>query len=221
MKSLAAFETAASLLLVAGALFASAGDLQWPMAWAFVLVFAGFCVVALLMLSPALLSERSRLLAQGERADVLVSIAFALLLYPGTLVACGLDRRFGWSAPVPILAQASALALFVVGYAFALWAMRANPFFATVVRIQSERGHRVVDQGPYRWVRHPGYAGAVVAHLALPVSLGSLWGLGPAVLGCFLLALRSVWEERTLRSGLEGYSEYMLRVRWRLIPGVW
>ncbi len=218
---LAAFETAASLLLVAGALFASAGNLQWPMAWAFVLVFAGFCVVALLMLSPALLRERSRLLAQGERADVLVSIAFALLLYPGTLVACGLDRRLGWSARVPIPVQASSLALFAVGYAFALWAMRANPFFATVVRIQSERGHRVVDQGPYRWVRHPGYAGAVFAHLALPVSLGSLWGLVPAVLGCALLALRSVWEEGTLRKGLAGYPEYMARVRWRLVPGVW
>ena len=108
-----------------------------------------------------------------------------------------------------------------MGYAFSLWAMRVNPFFATVVRIQSERGHRVVDQGPYRWVRHPGYAGAVVAHLALPVALGSLWGLAPAVLGCLFLLARIQAEERTLRSGLTGYPEYASRVRWRLVPGVW
>ena len=99
--------------------------------------------------------------------------------------------------------------------------MRANPFFSTVVRIQSERGHRLVDQGPYQWVRHPGYAGAVVAHLALPISLGSLWGLAPAALGCLLLAFRIVHEERTLRSGLAGYPEYVLRVRWRMVPGAW
>lgn len=219
--ALAVLETAASVLLLAGALFASAGEVRWPMAWAFLLVYVGFAVVALLAVSPSLLAERSRLLAKGERGDVVLSIAFALLLYPGTLIACGLDRRFGWSAPLPVLAQASALGLFVAGYGFALWAMRANPFFSTVVRIQSERGHRLVDRGPYQWVRHPGYAGAVIAHLALPVSLGSWCGLAPAVLGCVVVALRIVGEERTLRSGLAGYPEYVLRVRWRLVPGVW
>ena len=185
----------------AGEILAAAGDVRWPMAWAFVLVFVGFALVALLLLSASLLAERSRLLAKGERADVVLSVAFALLLYPGTLIACGLDRRLGWSPPLPPVLQISALGVFVAGYAFSLWAMRANPFFATVVRIQSERGHRLVDRGPYQWVRHPGYAGAVVAHLALPVALGSLWGLVPAVLGCFLLVARIYVEERTLRGG--------------------
>lgn len=194
--ALAMLETVVSILLLAGALFASAGDLRWPMAWAFVLAYVGFAVIALLASSPSLITERSSLLAKGERADVVVSLAFALLLYPGTLVACGLDRRLGWSAPLPLLAQALALGLFVGGYGVALWAMRANPFFSTVVRIQSERGHRLVDRGPYQWVRHPGYAGAVVAHLALPISLGSLWGLAPAALGCLLVAFRIVQEER-------------------------
>ena len=99
--------------------------------------------------------------------------------------------------------------------------MRANPFFATVVRVQRERGHRVVDQGPYGMVRHPGYAGAIATHLALPVALGSLRGLLTAVAGCLLLALRAVREERVLARELGGYREYMSRVRYRLVPGVW
>ena len=219
--ALAVLETVVSLLLVSGSLLIPAGDVRWPMAWAFLLVFTGFALVALLVLSSSLLAERSRLLAQGERGDVLLSIAFALLLYPGTLMACGFDRRFGVSMAVPVWVEIPALGLFVAGYAFSLWAMQANPFFATVVRIQSERGHQVVERGPYAWVRHPGYAGAIFAHLFLPLSLGTLWGLAPAVLGCLLLAARAVREERTLRSGLAGYSEYASRVRWRLVPGVW
>lgn len=219
--ALAVLETIASILLISGALLVPAGDVRWPMAWAFILVFSAFALIALLVLSSSLLAERSRLLAQGERGDVLLSVAFALLLYPGTLITCGFDRRFGSSMPVPVWVEISALGLFVAGYAFSLWAMRANPFFATVVRIQSERGHRVVEQGPYAWVRHPGYAGAILAHLVLPLSLGTLWGLAPAVLGCLLLAARVVREERTLRSGLAGYSDYASRVRWRLVPGVW
>lgn len=219
--TLAVLETVAWILLLAGAALGSAGDLRWPMAWAFLLVSVSFAVVALFAVSPSLVAERSSLVAKGERADAALSITFALLLYPGTLVACGLDRRFGWSAPLPLLAQASALGLFVGGYAFALWAMRANPFFSTVVRIQSERGHQLVDRGPYRWIRHPGYAGAVFSHLLLPIALGSLWGLMPASLGCLLVALRIPGEERVLRRGLEGYADYMLHVRWRLVPGVW
>lgn len=219
--ALVVLETVVSVLLVAGSLFISAGDLRWPMGWAFVLTFAGFALVALVILSSSLLAERSRLLAQGERSDAVLAVAFAVFLYPGTLILCGVDRRLAWSPPIPLSIQLLALAVFVLGYAFSLWAMRVNPFFATVVRIQSERGHRLIDRGPYRWVRHPGYAGAMVAHLGLPLSVGSLWGLLPAAAGCLLLAARTVREERTLRSGLAGYTEYLSRVHWRLLPGVW
>jgi protein-S-isoprenylcysteine O-methyltransferase Ste14 len=191
------------------------------MAWAFLLVYVIFAVVALLALSRPLIEERSKLLAQGQRTDVLLASAFAVFLYPGTMLVCGFDHRFAWSPPVPGTLEVVALALFVVGYAFSLWAMRANPFFATVVRIQGERGHQVVDQGPYRLVRHPGYAGAVAAHLVLPVALGSLWGLLPAVIGSVLLAFRVVHEERVLERDLAGYREYKSRVQWRLVPGVW
>ncbi|HXK25031.1 MAG TPA: methyltransferase [Myxococcota bacterium] len=191
------------------------------MAWAYLVGFAATAVAALATSSPGLVAERSRLLAGGERDDVALSIAFFLLLYPGIWITCGLDRRFGASPELPLSLELAALALFLAGYAVALWAMHVNAFFSTMVRIQRERGHRVVDRGPYRFVRHPGYAGALLAHLALPVALGSLWGLVPAALGGAGVALRIVVEERTLRAGLAGYAEYASRVRWRLVPGVW
>jgi len=214
-------ETLASIALVAGSLFAAAGDLRWPMAWALVGAFTAFALVALVVLSSSLLVERSRLLAEGVRSDKVLSIAFAFFLYPGMLVTCGLDRRFAWSPALPLAVELAALGVFVAGYGFALWAMRINPFFATVVRIQSDRGHQVIDRGPYRWVRHPGYAGALVAHLAIPIAVGTPWGLVPAAVGALLLAARVVAEERTLRRGLDGYAAYVARVRWRLLPGLW
>jgi protein-S-isoprenylcysteine O-methyltransferase Ste14 len=143
------------------------------------------------------------------------------LLYPATFVVCGLDARFGCSPPIRLWIEGLALMLFSAGYGFALWATYSNPFFSTFVRIQRERGHHVIDRGPYAFVRHPGYAGAVVAHLVLPIALGSLLGLVPAVLGVVLIALRAVAEERTLALRLPGYREYAGRVRWRFVPGVW
>lgn len=219
--TLALLETLATLLILAAALFASAGSLHWPMAWVFLGLFVASAVVGFVGVSRSLIVERSHLLAKTERGDAPLSVTFAFLLYPGTLLACGLDRRFGWSLPLPPAVQLLALGVFIAGYGFAFQATRANPFFSAAVRIQRDRGHRVVDQGPYRWVRHPGYAGASVAHLALPIALGSLWGLAPAVLGVGLLACRVIGEERMLREGLPGYAEYARRVRWRLVPGVW
>lgn len=214
-------ETVGTLLLLAAALLLPARDLGWPEAWAFLLVMAAFSAIALASVERDLVEERSRLLAQGDAVDVVLSIAFALLLYPGTLVVCGLDHRHGWSARVPALVEATALCLFIAGYVFALWAMRANRFFSTVVRIQTDRGHRLIDDGPYRFVRHPGYAGAMLAHLALPIALGSLWGLVPAAAGCALLALRVLNEEALLLRELDGYRAYTSSTRWRLVPGVW
>lgn len=217
----AVFLTSVTIAILGASLFAAAGSLRWPMAWLFLLTFLAFSAFALVVLDPALVRERGRLLADADRTDAALSSAFALLLYPGIMVVCGLDRRFGWSPSPPALLAPAALGVFVLGYSFSLRAMRANPFFATAVRIQKERGHVVVDRGPYRCVRHPGYAGVIAAHLALPFALGSLWGLVPAVAGSLLLAARAVHEERVLERDLAGYPKYMRDVPWRLVPGVW
>jgi len=99
--------------------------------------------------------------------------------------------------------------------------MLANRFFSGVVRIQNERGHSVVSDGPYRWVRHPGYAGGFIGDLALPLLLGSAWAFIPAALTAGAVVLRTALEDRTLQAELPGYREYAQRTRFRLLPGVW
>jgi protein-S-isoprenylcysteine O-methyltransferase Ste14 len=99
--------------------------------------------------------------------------------------------------------------------------MAVNPFFSAVARIQDDRGHAVVSAGPYRWVRHPGYASSVLATLCGPVLLAAPWALVPAGLTVLVLAVRTAREDRMLRRELPGYEEYAARTRYRLLPPVW
>jgi protein-S-isoprenylcysteine O-methyltransferase Ste14 len=96
-----------------------------------------------------------------------------------------------------------------------------NRFFSGTVRLQPERGQRVVSSGPYRWIRHPGYAGGLLVYLATPIFLDSIWACLPAILLTALLVLRTALEDRFLQDELAGYREYAGRVRYRLVPGVW
>jgi protein-S-isoprenylcysteine O-methyltransferase Ste14 len=213
--------TIAVTLLLAAALFIPARRLDWPMGWAVVVFLLAFSLVGFLILPAELIAERSRGQPDARPLDVLIAGLALLFLYPATLIVCGGNFRFGWSPTIPMRLQWLSFAVVVAGYGCSLWAARSNPFFSTVVRIQHERGHRVVDRGPYALVRHPGYAGPIISHLVLPLALGSLWGLIPAAVGCTFLALRAVYEERTLARELDGYRDYMHRVRWRLVPRVW
>jgi protein-S-isoprenylcysteine O-methyltransferase Ste14 len=175
-------------LLLAAALFVPAGRLHWPMAWAFLAFYATYSVIGALLVDPELIVERTRTQPDARPLDLLLAGTALVLLLPVTVVVCGFDARFEWSPRIPIAVQAIALGVFAMGYGFALWAARCNRFFSTVVRIQRERGHHVVDTGPYALVRHPGYAGSIPAHLALPIALGSFWGLVPTAAGLVLLA---------------------------------
>jgi len=114
-----------------------------------------------------------------------------------------------------------ALLVFAFGMIFSVWAMLANKFFAKFVKIQTEREHNVITNGPYAYVRHPGYAGSLLAFISLPVALGSLWALLPASAGLSLWIVRTYLEDRTLQKELDGYSQYACRVRWRLVPYIW
>lgn len=216
----AVFATIGLFGLLGACLFRGAGTLAWPEAWAMLAVFGGFTLAAFALLPEELLRERAAPGPGSDRRDMwLASLGF-LGLYPGSFLVAGLDAgRSGSGVPLPL--QLAGFGVFVAGYAFALWAMRANRFFATFVRIQQERGHQVVSQGPYARVRHPGYAGALAAHLALPFALGSPWALLPAGFGVALFVLRTAHEDRVLAEQLPGYREYQARVPWRLLPGVW
>jgi protein-S-isoprenylcysteine O-methyltransferase Ste14 len=150
-----------------------------------------------------------------------VLAAFYTLVGPAILVIGGLDQRFGWSGSFPLTVPVVAGVVMALGYGLFSWAMASNPFFSTVVRIQTDRGHTVATGGSYRFVRHPGYAGGLATILATPFLLGSWPALIPAGALVGILIVRTILEDRTLHRELPGYVEYAGRVRYRLLPGLW
>jgi protein-S-isoprenylcysteine O-methyltransferase Ste14 len=192
------------------------------MAWAVLGIYFVSKVAGLTFTDPELIRERAAPGLGVDRGDMVIATLGYLGLYPVTFVVAGIDAvRFGPAIPIPQSIQVTALLVFAFGYAFAFWAVLSNPFFTTFVRIQDDRDHSVVSSGAYALVRHPGYAGALLAHLALPFALGSIWAVVPAVVGTIFFVARTSREDRMLRDSLAGYRDYQARVRWRLLPGVW
>lgn len=218
-------QTTVLFALVGALLFGGAGTFDWPAAWAFLFEMLALSVVTILWLfarDPGLLAERLKPPIQpGQPQTDQILLGVFILLHIAWLAFMGLDaRRFGWSS-LPVWLQAVgaigvALSLYVSWLAF-----RENTFAAPAVKIQSERGQKVITTGPYRHVRHPMYAGAILFLLGAPLMLGSLWGLVLAPVLIALLAARTFIEEKVLKAELPGYDEYASRVRYRLIPGVW
>jgi protein-S-isoprenylcysteine O-methyltransferase Ste14 len=214
------------LAIFALLLFVPAGTLAWPGAWVFlaIMAVASFGGTAWLARhDPALLKERMRPPIQRDQKswDRLLMGAF-IPLWLGWFVLMGLDKRFSWSSPpVPVSLQALGVVLIGLTLCLGLRVLQENSFAAPVVKIQKERGHRVVTSGPYAYVRHPMYASAILLAVGVPLLLGSWWGLCVAPNLILLLALRAVLEERMLKAELEGYADYAARVRYRLVPLVW
>ena len=214
--------TTVYLALLGCTLFASAGRIDWPLAWACLGMYAAISVVSVFLADPGLVRERSRVRRGTKALDMVLATVSFLLFFPSALLVAGLDvGRFGWSPSLPPALQIVAVAVFALGNAFGLWAVVRNRYFSTFVRIQEDRGHVVVRDGPYRFVRHPGYAGSIVASLALPLALGSLWALLPAFIGACGFVVRTWLEDGTLMRELTGYRDYARDTRHRLIPGVW
>lgn len=207
-------------------LFIAAGTLNWPMAWAYAIEAAAITFGSRLIMirrNPDLAAERAQSLsAEGGKSWDKIIVQLVAIVGPLlTLIVCGLDVRFGWRPEVPLAGQIVAFVLMTLGSLLGTWAMLVNRFFSAVVRIQTDRGHTVVSDGPYRFVRHPAYAGGVVANLAGPLALGSVWALIPGALIALLTVVRTALEDKTLREELPGYQEYVQRVRYRLLPGMW
>jgi protein-S-isoprenylcysteine O-methyltransferase Ste14 len=213
----------ASLAMFAAILFVPAGRLDWVAAWVYLGLLVAFTIANLVYLrrvNPELIDRRTRLARGTKRWDVVWSVVFSPLVLAVYVIA-GLDAgRYGWSSP-PGWLWLVGLALFLAGMALFSRAMGENPFFEKTVRIQDERGHRLVDTGPYRLVRHPGYLGFVGWILSTPLLLGSWWAFVPTLLSIAGMVVRTVLEDRTLKAELSGYAEYANRVRYRLVPGVW
>jgi protein-S-isoprenylcysteine O-methyltransferase Ste14 len=207
----------------AAVVFWPAGTLDWPAGWLHYGIITASLIGSYFYLrrvNPAVIVHQMQIGKGAKRWDQVWMGVFSLLFLALYTVA-GFDAvRYRWSGLSPWLWPAG-VACWLSGYALITWAMGVNPFFEKMVRIQAERGHRVIDTGPYALVRHPGYLGFCGWLLSVPLMLGSLWALVPAALSILSLVARTALEDRTLREELDGYQAYAQRVRYRLIPGVW
>ena len=201
------------------------GDWRWTEGWVYSILFYVMCSANLLYLhfkDPALLKERFGSPVQKEQKPwdkVLLMLFFIEFLVSFAIMP--LDaRRFHWSPAFPPWLRALGALLQIVATYLVFEAMRENTFAAPVVKMQKERGQKVISTGMYGVVRHPMYAGAVLLFISTPMLLGSIYGLAFGLLLIITIAARSVGEEAMLKQELEGYSDYMKRVKWRIIPFV-
>jgi protein-S-isoprenylcysteine O-methyltransferase Ste14 len=211
------------LVLLWGAiLFGINGGFDWTLAWAFIGVYVVIAVITQIAIGPDLRAERATAITKETSPVERVVTVISGVGQFGTLIVAALDRRFWQAAPVMSNGvQWTGLVLVAVGLLIGVWAMLANKFYSSAVRIQEDRGQTVVTTGPYGIVRHPSYVGFILLALATPLALGSLWALIPAVVLAGAVVVRTADEDRTLRRDLPGYEDYTQRTRYRLLPGLW
>jgi protein-S-isoprenylcysteine O-methyltransferase Ste14 len=212
------------LIIFAVLLFVPAGTLAWPGAWVFLAILASVSISGMMWLArhdPELLKERMRPPFQrGQQPwDRALMILFVPLWF-GWYALMGFDKRFGWSS-VPVSLQVLGVVLLGLGIYLSWQTLMANSYAAPVVKVQKERGHKVVSTGPYAYVRHPMYASVILFAAGAPLLLGSWWGLLVSPFLVLALGVRAVLEERMLKSELAGYADYVERVRYRFVPLVW
>jgi len=198
---------------------------DWWEAWVYAIIgILSFAISRVLVARryPDLIAERARFM-QHENAKPWDKLLAPFLGLGGGLVmlVAGLDALFDWSPTFSLPVEILSLVIILAGYVLGSYALIENRFFSGVVRIQTDRGHQVVSSGPYRWMRHPGYAGALLTYLATPLFLDSRWAFLPTVFITILLVIRTALEDRVLQDELAGYRDYVRRVRYRLLPGVW
>jgi len=212
-----------AVLVLGTTLLLLAGRLSYWQAWAFCLV----CFLLIVSISVAFgkdfdtIKERMK---TGPGTKWWDKIFWAIYgpMNLAVVVTAGLDAgRFIWSPPIPLYVYIVGYLFFIFSASVHLWAIWSNKFYASTVRIQKERKQNVVDSGPYRYVRHPGYIGIMLMVLSMGLVLGSLWALLPALIVSVLLLIRTGLEDHALKNELPGYSEYTDRVKFRIVPGLW
>jgi protein-S-isoprenylcysteine O-methyltransferase Ste14 len=209
-------------LFIGVLLFVSAGSLRWWQGWTYLGIAVLAQIMTAVLIPPTLLAERTRRQHESQkRWDRLLFLSVGQIFARVVPIVAGLDFRFGWKPEIPVLATAVALVFLVLGDSLFIWSMRVNAFFSRLVRVQDDRGHLVVSDGPYRYVRHPGYVALVVNMIAGPVLLGSWWATLAGAVAAGLVILRTALEDALLRRELAGYHDYAQKVRWRLLPRVW
>ncbi|MDD2655600.1 MAG: isoprenylcysteine carboxylmethyltransferase family protein [Candidatus ainarchaeum sp.] len=211
-------------LLVVIAFFAlplvAAGTIYWPEAWIMVLIYLAWALPVLIWLgrnNPELLKQRMDITRRTQEWDKLILI-LGVICYLGFFVIPGLDFRFGWSE-MPVYLEIAGFVGMVLAFSAMFLVMRENTYLSRAVEVQE--GQKVITTGPYKYVRHPLYAAMLVYCISVPVSLGSYYGIIPALGMVALMLVRTSREDKFLHENLPGYEEYAQKTRYRLVPGVW
>jgi protein-S-isoprenylcysteine O-methyltransferase Ste14 len=212
----------AFVLLFAILIFVPAGTLNWPEGWAFLGVYVA-CSLGfgawMLKNNPAYLEKRLAVEKTPgkvwDKALMLVVGVFFIAIF----VVAGLDVFHAHWSKLPGVAEAFGFAGMLLSLAFVFQVMRENPYATRIVEVTEDQ--KVISTGLYGIVRHPMYMWAVVFYLSVPIALGSLYAVLPALCGAALFVVRTYMEDNTLRKELEGYDEYAKKVRYRLVPGIW
>jgi protein-S-isoprenylcysteine O-methyltransferase Ste14 len=212
-----------SVLLLGAMIFIPAGRLDYISGWiclaVMVIGFSGLTAYVAKR-TPSLIRRRMRAGAGTPVWDRLF-VVLVQIFFVGILVVGGLDAgRYHWTS-LPLWLQVAGLILMIVGMLLLAWAMGQNPHFESTVRIQTDQNHRVIESGPYRIVRHPGYVAAIVLFIGMALVLNSAWALLPAILSAADLVTRTYVEDRFLHENLNGYRDYAKRTRYRLVPRIW
>ena len=201
------------------------GDWGWLEAWAYAVLLVLLAAVSRGIAgrrNPDLIADRGRM--RGAKDTKPWDMVLAPLHLIGTVLilgVAGLDRAYGWSPAFSPATKIAAFVIMLLAYGFGSWALVENRFFAGTVGIQKERGHHVVSTGPYRFVRHPGYAGSLLGGSLIPLLLDSARAFVPAILLAIVIVVRTALEDRTLQAELPGYKEFAAKTRYRLLPGLW
>jgi protein-S-isoprenylcysteine O-methyltransferase Ste14 len=217
------FKTLITFGVTIALIFIFAGTFRYWQGWAFVVFYSVFAILTAgqYIRRKDLVNERLNPGPGVKRWDRIIFKIFTLLCMVVIALSCLDAGRFGWSPKFPTSVYVISNAVMYLAYSFIIWAMFTNNFFSSRVRIQTDRGQYVVQQGPYSFVRHPGYLGVLFWLPSLALVLGSLWGLIPAGLAVITIIVRTYLEDKMLQKELPGYIEYSQKVRYRLIPCVW
>lgn len=215
--------TVGMFLVLGGVLMGAAGRFDWWEAWAFLILYFFIALASALWMTqtkPELAQERARPGRNVKKWDNLL-VGLNLLLTLALYAVIGLDAgRYGWSK-MPLWVRVVGISGFILAFGLPLWASKVNAYLSSRIRIQNDRGHTVIAEGPYHYVRHPMYVGMIFYNIIVPLVLGSWWGLTVGGVMIAAVIVRTALEDKTLQRELPGYSEYSQHVRYRLFPGVW
>lgn len=219
LKKLVITRVSIFILTFAALLFLPAGNLAYWEAWMYlatILIPAIFVFDYLLKNNPELLERRMRLREKEPQQKWVIFFSYLYLLVSFTFP--GFDKRFGWSQ-FPFWVSIIADLIVLLGYGMFVLVLKENSYLSRIIEVDKEQ--TVISTGPYAVVRHPMYVGVILMYTFSPLTLGSVWGMIPAVFIVPILIGRILNEEAVLMKGLKGYTEYMQKVRYRILPGVW